>query len=150
MVDALRQQVLAGGGIWVRLAPFPVPLSVPLSTSGPISTSRFPKITTGSPLTRSLLADCCTHFVSTHAYANEAEVLSDLRRHDTQSHGHFHYVYRDPEANRGTWSVRIGCFASAGFEPEGFAAPARALESRAGRRRSRPGLPILIRLPARL
>ena len=51
-------------------------------------------------LARNLLADCCTHFVSTNAYRDEPEVLSDLRRYDTQSHGHYHYVYRDGEANR--------------------------------------------------
>ncbi len=27
-------------------------------------------------------------------------MLRDLKDHDTQSHGHFHHVYRDPEANR--------------------------------------------------
>ncbi len=31
---------------------------------------------------------------------HHVSVLRDLRRHDTQSHGHFHHVYRDPESNR--------------------------------------------------
>ncbi len=70
------------------------------SASGPISTSPCPKITTASPRPARRSTDCCTHFVSTHAYAHHPSVLDDLRQHDTQSHGHFHHVYREPEANR--------------------------------------------------
>ena len=122
MIGALRQQVLAGGGIWIRLAPFPYPFRsafnfrVDLDEPVPEDYHRF-------ALTRNLLADCCTHFVSTHAYENEGEVLSDLRRHDTQSHGHFHYVYRDPEANFRNLERADRVLRDAGFAPAGFAAP---------------------------
>ena len=74
-------------------------------------------------LSRNLLADCCTHFVSTHAYDQQNDVLADLRRYDTQSHGHFHYVYRDPEANLRNLERADRGLRDAGFEPEGFAAP---------------------------
>jgi hypothetical protein len=74
-------------------------------------------------LTRNLLSDCCTHFVSTHAYENEYEVLADLSRYDTQSHGHFHYVYRDAEANSRNLERADRVLRNAGFAPEGFAAP---------------------------
>ena len=43
-------------------------------------------------------ADCTTHFVSTRAYGDVPGVLQDLSRFDTQSHGHYHVVYRDPDA----------------------------------------------------
>ena len=122
MISALRQQVLAGGGTWIRLAPFPYPFRsafnfrVDLDEPVPEDYHRF-------ALTRNLLADCCTHFVSTHAYENEGEVLSDLRRHDTQSHGHFHYVYRDPEANFRNLERADRVLRDSGFAPAGFAAP---------------------------
>src|SRR5208283_1912922 len=122
MIGALRRQVLAAGGIWIRLAPFPYPFRsafnfrVDLDEPVPEDYHRF-------ALTGNLLADCCTHFVSTHAYENEAEVLSDLRRHDTQSHGHFHYVYRDPEANFRNLERADRVLRDAGFAPAGFAAP---------------------------
>ncbi len=122
MISALRQQVLAGGGTWIRLAPFPYPFRsafnfrVDLDEPVPDDYHRF-------ALTRNLLADCCTHFVSTHAYENEGEVLSDLRRHDTQSHGHFHYVYRDPEANFRNLERADRVLRDSGFAPAGFAAP---------------------------
>ena len=122
MISALRQQVLAGGGTWIRLAPFPYPFRsafnfrVDLDEPVPDDYHRF-------ALTRNLLADCCTHFVSTHAYENEGEVLSDLHRHDTQSHGHFHYVYRDPEANFRNLERADRVLRDSGFAPAGFAAP---------------------------
>ncbi len=122
MIDALRQQVLGAGGIWIRLAPFPYPFRsvfsfrVDLDEPVPADYHRF-------ALTRNLLADCCTHFVSTHAYENETDVLRDLRRHDTQSHGHFHYVYRDPEANSRNLKRADGVLRDAGFAPQGFASP---------------------------
>ncbi len=122
LIDALRQQVLASGGIWIKLAPFPYPfrsvfnLRVDLDEPVPEDYHRF-------ALTRNLLADCCTHFVSTHAYENAEEVLGDLRRYDTQSHGHFHYIYRDREANFHNLERADRVLRQAGFAPRGFAAP---------------------------
>jgi hypothetical protein len=74
-------------------------------------------------LPRNLLSDCCTHFVSTHAYENAREVLDDLRDHDTQSHGHYHHVYREPEANHRNLERAGRVLRAAGFDPVGFAAP---------------------------
>ncbi len=122
LIDALRQQVLTGGGIWIRLAPFPYPFrsafNFRVDLDEPVAEDyhRF-------AMTRNLLADCCTHFVSTHAYENQPEVLSDLSRHDTQSHAHFHYVYRDPEANLHNLQRADRVLREAGFAPQGFAAP---------------------------
>ena len=122
LLDVLRQQVLAAGGVWIRLAPFPHPFRsafnfrVDLDEPVPEDYHRF-------ALTRNLLADCCTHFVSTHAYADQPEVLSDLMRYDTQSHGHFHYVYRDPESNYRNLERAHRLLREAGFAPSGFAAP---------------------------
>jgi peptidoglycan/xylan/chitin deacetylase (PgdA/CDA1 family) len=104
------------------LAPFPHPFRsafnfrVDLDEPVPEDYHRF-------ALTRNLLADCCTHFVSTHAYADQPEVLSDLMRYDTQSHGHFHYVYRDPESNYRNLDRAHRLLCAGGFAPKGFAAP---------------------------
>jgi peptidoglycan/xylan/chitin deacetylase (PgdA/CDA1 family) len=122
LLGVLRQQVLAAGGLWIRLAPFPHPFRsafnfrVDLDEPVPEDYHRF-------ALTRNLLADCCTHFVSTHAYADQPEVISDLKRYDTQSHGHFHYVYRDPESNYRNLERAHQLLSAAGLSPSGFAAP---------------------------
>ncbi len=122
LIASIRQQVLASGGVWIRLAPYPYPfrsvfnLRVDLDEPIPEDYHRF-------ALSRNLLADCCTHFVSTHAYENEHEVLHDLRRHDAQSHGHFHYVYRDREANFRNLERAHRVLCEAGLEPRGFAGP---------------------------
>jgi hypothetical protein len=122
LIASLRAQILAAGGLWMRLSPFPHPyrsafnFRVDLDESVPEDYHRF-------ALPRNLLADCCTHFVSTQAYENESEVLSDLLRYDTQSHGHFHYVYRDPEANHRNLERADRILRQEGFSPTGFAAP---------------------------
>ncbi|MGC8638615.1 MAG: hypothetical protein ACP5XB_01910 [Isosphaeraceae bacterium] len=122
LLELLRQQILASGGVWIRLAPFPHPFRsafsfrVDLDEPVPEDYQRF-------ALTRNLLADCCTHFVSTHAYAEQPEVMGDLKHYDTQSHGHFHYVYRDPESNCRNVERAHRLLRAAGFAPTGFAAP---------------------------
>jgi hypothetical protein len=122
LVEQLREQVLAKGGVWITLAPYPFPyrsvfnFRVDLDEPVPADYHRF-------ALTRNLLSDCSTHFVSTHAYETEQSVLGDLQRRDTQSHGHFHYVYRDPAANQRNVARADGVLRDAGFEPVGFAAP---------------------------
>jgi hypothetical protein len=122
LIDALRGQILAAGGLWIRLSPFPHPFRsafsfrVDLDERAPEDYHRF-------CLTRNLLADCCTHFVSTHAYADQRDVLDDLERHDTQSHGHFHYVYREKESNYRNLKRADRILREVGIVPRGFAAP---------------------------
>jgi hypothetical protein len=122
LIAALREAVAARGGVWMRLAPFPHPyrsafnLRVDLDEPVAEDYHRF-------GLARNLLADCCTHFVSTNAYRDEPEVLADLRRYDTQSHGHYHYVYKDGDANRKNLERAGRILAENGFAIEGFAAP---------------------------
>ena len=122
LIDRLREAVTAAGGVWIRLAPFPYPyrsaFSFRADLDEPVADDyhRF-------AAARTPLADCCTHFVSTHAYAHHPSVLRDLKDHDTQSHGHFHHVYRDPEANRVNLERAHRILGSFGFEPTGFAAP---------------------------
>ena len=48
-------------------------------------------------------------------------------QHDTQSHGHFHHVYRDPEANRVNLERAHRILWSSGFEPVGLRGPPRPL-----------------------
>ncbi len=122
LVDKLRRAIQRAGAVWIRLAPFPYPyrsafgLRVDLDEPAPGDYHRYARAL-GS------LAECCTHFVSTHAYGHSASVLSDLRRYDTQSHGHYHHVYRDPEANRNNVERADRILRGCGFQPHGFAAP---------------------------
>jgi hypothetical protein len=122
LIGRLRQAVTAAGGVWIRLAPFPHPyrsaFSFRADLDEPLVDDYFRYAKGRTPL-----ADCCTHFVSTHAYARHPSVLRDLKDHDTQSHGHFHHVYRDPQANRINLERAHRILASFGFEPAGFAAP---------------------------
>jgi hypothetical protein len=122
LLGALHEQILAAGGLWIRLSPFPHPFRsafcfrVDLDEPVPEDYHRF-------ALTRNLLGDCCTHFVSTRAYADQPDVLADLKRHDTQSHGHFHHVYRDPESNYRNLERADRILRKVGIAPSGFAAP---------------------------
>ena len=50
-------------------------------------------------------------------------MLRDLLRHDTQSHGHYHVVYRDRESNRRNLERAHELLVEAGIQPVGFAAP---------------------------
>jgi hypothetical protein len=122
LIDRLRQVVTAAGGVWIRLAPFPYPyrsaFSFRADLDEPLADDYF-----RFAAARTTLADCCTHFVSTHAYAQHPSVLRDLKELDTQSHGHFHHVYRDPEANRVNLERAHRILGSFGIDPTGFAAP---------------------------
>ncbi|CAN5916131.1 hypothetical protein BH23PLA1_BH23PLA1_15740 [soil metagenome] len=122
VLGRLRDKVARSGGLWARLGAFPHPfrsafnLRVDLDEPIPEDYFRF-------AAARDPLADCTTHFVSTHAYGGEGAVLRDLRHYDTQSHGHFHHVYRNAGANRRNLRRAHDILVAAGIEPVGFAAP---------------------------
>jgi hypothetical protein len=122
LLGRLREEVARRGGLWARLSSFPYPyraafnLRLDLDEPIPGDYRRFAEA-------RRPLDDCSTHFVSTAAYGRDAGVLADLRRLDTQSHGHFHVVYRDPEANRRNLRRAHDRLVEEGFEPVAFAAP---------------------------
>jgi len=122
LIGKLREAVTRAGGIWIGLASFPHPyrsafsFRADLDEPAPADYHRF-------AAARAPLDGCCTHFVSTNAYTYHESVLADLRQHDTQSHGHFHHVYSEPEANRANLERAHRILWSSGFEPVGFAAP---------------------------
>lgn len=122
LTDRLRGAVAAAGGLWARLGAFPFPHRSAFNFRADLDErcvddyARFARA-------RARLGDCCTHFVSTHAYGEVPAVLQDLRRFDTQSHGHYHVVYRDPEANLKNLARADAVLRESGFEPEGYAAP---------------------------
>jgi len=122
LIGRLRDLVTAAGGVWIRLAPFPYPYRSAFSFRADLDES-VPEDYHRFAAARAPLAGCCTHFVSTHAYTHQTAVLNDLRDQDTQSHGHFHHVYRDPEANRINVERSHRILRSSGFEPVGFAGP---------------------------
>lgn len=122
VLEALRTRILSAGGVWAYVAPFPYPyrsafnLRVDLDEPIPDDYWAFAR-------QRSPLADCTTHFVSTSAYGGIAPVLADLARYDTQSHGHYHVVYRDAGLNKRNLARARQILLDAGIEPAGFAAP---------------------------
>lgn len=122
LVDRVRQAVTRSGGIWARLAPYPFPfrsafnLRLDLDEPNPDDFERFAEA-------RRPLNDCSTHFVSTNAYGGMTSVLDSLREVDAQSHGHYHFVYRDVEANRRNLERAHRLLVDSGFAPEGFAGP---------------------------
>lgn len=122
LIDGLREIVTEAGGVWMRLAPFPHPyrsafnIRFDLDEPSPDDYRRFARF-------REPLADCCTHFVCTDAYGDRPSILADLRRLDTQSHGHFHFVYRNPALNRRNLFRADSILRDAGIPPVGFAAP---------------------------
>jgi hypothetical protein len=122
LLARLRQAITGAGGLWMRLAPFPFPyrsaFNFRADLDEPVAQDYLRFAAARRPL-----ADCCTHFVSTHAYGDEPRVLSDLTRFDTQSHGHYHVVYRDAESNRRNLERAHELLAAAGIQPVGFAAP---------------------------
>lgn len=118
----LRAEVSSRGGVWARLAPFPHPyrsafnLRIDLDEPAPDDYARFAKA-------RRPLDDCSTHFVCTHAYGSFGSIMAELRRLDTQSHGHFHFVYRDEKTNERNLSRAHDALSDAGIHAAGFAAP---------------------------
>jgi hypothetical protein len=122
LIGRLREAVTAAGGVWMRVAPFPYPYRSAFSFRADLD-EPVPEDYHRFAAARAPLAGCCTHFISTHAYTHHADVLSDLRGQDAQSHGHFHHVYRDPEANRRNLERAHRILRASGFEPVGFAGP---------------------------
>ena len=122
LIARLRETITQAGGVWIRLASFPYPYRSAFSFRADLD-EPVPEDYHRYARAREPLADCCTHFVSTHAYAHHPSVLNDLRDQDTQSHGHFHHVYRDSEANRRNLERAHRILRSFGFEPSGFAGP---------------------------
>ncbi len=122
LIERVRAVVSAAGGLWARLAAFPHPYHSAFNFRADLDEthvddySRFARA-------RRRVADCCTHFVSTNAYGEEAAVLQDLLRFDTQSHGHYHVIYRDADANRRNLTRAHELLVESGFDPVGFAAP---------------------------
>jgi len=122
VIERLRAAIGRAGGLWARLSPYPYPFRsafnfrADLDEPIPADYARFAHA-------RRPIADCTTHFVSTHAYGRNPAVLGDLRGLDTQSHGHFHVVYRDPDANRSNLERAHDLLVDSGIAPSGFAAP---------------------------
>jgi hypothetical protein len=122
LLSRLRRAITEAGGLWARLAPYPYPyrsaFNFRADLDEPVAADYHAFAKARRPL-----AGCCTHFVSTHAYGDQPEVLGDLLRFDTQSHGHYHVVYRDRESNRRNLQRAHDRLVAAGFRPAGFAAP---------------------------
>ena len=122
LIARLREAVTGAGGVWIRLAPFPYPYRSAFSFRADLDEpvpDDYHRFARGPGASGRMLHAFCEH----HAYAHHPSVLADLRQHDTQSHGHFHHVYREPEANRANLERAHRILWSAGFEPVAFASP---------------------------
>jgi hypothetical protein len=122
MIGRLRDALIGAGGVWIRISPFPYPFRSAFSFRADLDES-VPEDYLRFAAARASLGSCSTHFVSTYAYTHHQSVLNDLKRHDTQSHGHFHHVYREPESNRMNLERAHRILSSSGIEPVGFAGP---------------------------
>ncbi len=122
LLTRLREEVSRAGGHWVRIAPYPRPYRAAFGFRADLD-EPYPDDFAHFARARRPLDDCSTHFVSTAAYGRDRRVLDSLRGLDVQSHGHFHVVYRDPEANRRNLKRAHSILSARGFEPDGFAAP---------------------------
>ena len=122
LIARIRDAVTRSGGVWARLAAYPHPyrsafnFRADLDEPCPDDYARFARA-------RRPIDDCSTHFVSTHAYGESPDVLADLKGLDTQSHGHYHVVYRHEAANRRNLERADMLLRENGFRPAGFAAP---------------------------
>jgi hypothetical protein len=122
LIGRLRDIVARAGGLWARLSPYPYPYRSAFNFRADLD-EPYPDVYARFAIARSRIDDCTTHFVSTGAYGDNRDVLRDLARLDTQSHGHFHVVYRDEAANRRNIGRAHARLTRAGIAPVGFAAP---------------------------
>ena len=122
LLARLRQSIDTAGGIWARLGSYPFPYRSAFNFRADLDETAVDDYFRFAEARRPL-ADCCTHFVSTRAYGDEPDVLRDLSGFDSQSHGHYHVIYRDPELNRRNLTRAHEILSAAGIAPVGFAAP---------------------------
>lgn len=122
ILGRLSETIQRAGGLWAHLAAYPHPyrsafnFRVDLDEPYPDDYARFAEA-------RRPIAECTTHFLNTHAYGTCQRVLDDLRGLDTQSHAHFHFVYRSEASNRHNLVRADQLLREAGFGPVGYAAP---------------------------
>ena len=122
VVDTIRYDVLAAGGVWIRQAPWAVGMRgvfhfrADLDEPFPEDVRRF--LDAVEPV-----GDALTVFVSTRAYGTDVATLGRLRPYDVQSHGHHHVAYRRPDANHRNLARAAAVLREHGFDPDGFAAP---------------------------
>ena len=107
------------------------------STSGSTSTSRSPTTTAASPAPGGRSTTARPTSSAPPPTATIAAVLDDLQRLDTQSHGHFHVVYRDPAANRRNLERAHAILVDGGHRPGRLRRARRGDGTRGSTRRSR-------------
>ncbi len=122
LILRIRHTVTRAGGVWARLSPYPHPYRGAFNFRADLDES-YPDDYFAFARAREPIDDCSTNFVSTHAYADQPAVLADLRRGDAQSHGHYHVVYRDEQANLRNLQRADRVLRDHGITCEGFAAP---------------------------
>ena len=122
LIARLRQAVTRRRPLGAAGA-LPVPVSARPSTSGSTSTRTTSRTTSRFARARRPMADCCTHFVSTHAYGEQA---GRARRPAPLRHPVARALPRHlPRSRRQPAEPGAGPrdLTESGFEPVGFAAP---------------------------
>ena len=122
LIRRIRGECERAGAIWARLSPFPASYRSAFNFRADLDEPCLEDYRRFAAARRPI-DDCSTHFISTAAYEIFPEVLADLRGLDAQSHGHHHYIYRDPASNRRNLAKARDLLERAGIDPVGFAAP---------------------------
>lgn len=122
IVDDLRLQVEAAGGIWLRVSPFPhsyqSAFNLRLDHDEYDARDFEATLKAIAGYERSV-----SHYVCASTHAHHAGALARLRGSHVGSHGWWHHTYRERFDNRMNIRRGIDGLRSLGIEPIGFAAP---------------------------
>lgn len=122
LMTALRAELEAAGGVWLKLSAFPFPYQSAFNFR--IDHDEY--VEHDFDATLSALAGhdgAVSHYVCASTHAGHPRAMAQLRGRHVGSHGFFHHTYLDQAENYRNIGRGIQALAAAGLEPAGFAAP---------------------------
>lgn len=122
VLDLLRSEVRKLGGVWIRVAPYPLGYR----TAANFRFDHDEYIADDFDRTLDALAGheaMTTHFVCVATHEAHSDAIRRLVGLDVGSHGYRHHTYRTAAENYANIERGIGVLRAAGIEPSGFAAP---------------------------
>lgn len=122
LVQGLRELLERAGGIWMRIAPFPLPYRTAFNfrlDHDAFDASDF------EAMMEALAGNegATSHYINASAYESAPEALARLRGLDVGSHGYWHHTYQTARENHRNIGRGIEVLRRAGIEPSGFTAP---------------------------
>lgn len=122
LLDDLRLQVEAAGGIWLRVSPFPHPYRCAFNFR--LDHDEYHAHDFDATLEAiSGYEHAVSHYVCAATHASDPEALAPLRDVHVGSHGWWHHTYRDALDNHENVRRGIDSLRALGLDPIGFAAP---------------------------